>query len=59
MHYYDADGKKVKEGDASATRQYLSDDPSRPDAKPAEDQAVKSVDVPSENKAVSSPTEKK
>jgi hypothetical protein len=33
MRYYDADGKAVKEGDASAVVQYLSDDPNRPDSK--------------------------
>lgn len=32
MLYYNAGGKRVKEGDASAVRQFLSDDPNRPDA---------------------------
>lgn len=30
--YYNAAGKRVTEGDSSAVRQFLSDDPNRPDA---------------------------
>lgn len=51
MQFYDSDGKKVKEP-ASGGRQFLSNDPNRPDAKgrkaPAEDKAVK---APAEDKA--------
>jgi len=38
MHYYAAAGKRVKEGDPAAARQFLSDDPARPDA-PADEKA--------------------
>lgn len=32
MQFYDGDGKRVDEGDPSVRRQFLSDDPARPDA---------------------------
>lgn len=35
MLYYDAEGKRVKEGDANVASQYLDNDPNRPDAQAA------------------------
>jgi hypothetical protein len=58
--YYNADGKRVKEGDASAVRQYLSDDAARPDAKAIEAPTeTKAIHAPPEDKAIAGPTEKK
>jgi hypothetical protein len=51
MHFYDAQGRQVPEGDPAARVQYLSNDPGRPDAKatqPAQDKAVHS---PAQDKA--------
>lgn len=33
MLFYDASGNRVSEDDPAATRQFLSDDPNRPDSK--------------------------
>ena len=62
MQFYDAEGKKVKEGSTAAVVQDLSNDPNRPDAKKAEkaaDETVKAISAPPENKAVKSPAETK
>ena len=62
MQFYDAEGKKVKKGAATAVVQYLSNDPNRPDAKKAAtaaDKTVKAVSAPPEDKAVKSPAETK
>jgi hypothetical protein len=65
LHFYDADGKRVKEGSAASVRQYLSNDPNRPDAKKSEKatsaaaETVKAVSEPAEDKAIKSPAETK
>jgi hypothetical protein len=65
MQFYDGDGKRVKEGSAASVRQYLSNDPNRPDAKkpekatPAADETVKAISAPTEDKAVKAPVETK
>lgn len=56
MLYYDADGNQASKDDASATRQYLSDDPARPDAA-KEAKATKAISAPPENKAVANDAE--
>jgi hypothetical protein len=55
LQFYDAEGNQVREGSPRAVVQYLSDDPSRPDAKstkePAEDKAVRSAPADKSTKA--------
>lgn len=46
MLFYNAEGKRVKADDASAVRQYLSDDAARPDAAKDEEGRPVRMDAP-------------
>jgi hypothetical protein len=49
--YYDADGNRVAEGSETAVRQYLSDDPARPDA-PGRSNVVTSTAEPETDEVI-------
>lgn len=68
MQYYNAEGKQVAADDESAARQYLSDDPNRPDAPKSRSNVFSTAqinepddeeDAEDEEKALDAPAENK